>query len=109
MPLRPFRRTVSAVGASELINVDRAPTPTCIGFAVVLSPGASLTYTVEHTFDDIDAPGFTPASATWFPHEDIVNQTVNADGNYAFPCSAIRLNVTARTAGSATLILHQAG
>jgi len=57
----------------------------------------------------IFAPGFSPATATWFPHAslaNIVNQ--NRDGNYAFPIQALRIRVAAST-GIVRLVVLQAG
>ena len=55
-----------------------------------------------------DAPGFNPATATWFSHATVVAATANADGNYAFPVRGIRVNLTAGT-GSVVATLLQAG
>ena len=42
-----------------------------------------------------------------FNHADLVNKTAAADGNYAFPCMATRLNVSAYTAGDVTFRVIQ--
>ena len=52
---------------------------------------------------------FDPATAKWYTHATLVNKTASGEGNYAFPVSAIRLNVTAYTSGSATMNVLQAG
>jgi len=100
--MRPQVVTVSSVAASEPLVMDRKQNPFNVGFGVVLA-GGTPTYTVEHTFDDI-LGGVTP---TWFPHSSIAAQTTNKDGNYAFPVTAIRLNVTVWAAGTATLTVLQ--
>jgi len=41
------------------------------------------------------------------PHSDITGKTASVDGNYAFPITAMRLNVTAWSAGTATLTVNQ--
>jgi hypothetical protein len=176
--MRPVTYTLSAAGAGLWIPLDYISTPFNVGIGVTLTPGAVLTYTVEHTFDDlfdrlqiaalsrvagvatldflaahglrngdwvgVDAAGapfdtelgvvtvvdadtitypvvnsgplsVLPASfvrarkARVFPHEFLVSQTANQDGNYAFACRATRLNVTAYTGGSATLAIVQSG
>lgn len=101
--MRPQVVIVSSVSASAPQPVDRAIAPFSIGFGVVVS--GVLTYTVEHTFDDV-LGGATP---TWFPHATVVAQTTSKDGNYIVPVTAIRLNVTAYTSGSATLTILQGG
>ena len=88
-------------GSSEAIVVNTNVTPVNIGFGVIVS--GTVTYTVQHTFDD-PAVGFT----TWFSHPSVVDQTANDDGNYAFPVTGIKLLVTAGD-GTATLKLIQAG
>jgi hypothetical protein len=102
--MKPQVVTVSSQAASAWIPVDMYQTPFNIGFGVVLSGGASLTYTVEHTFDDVFDSTVTP---TAFPHASVASETTNQDGNYAFPVRAIRLNVSTYTSGTATLTILQ--
>lgn len=97
------QQTVSqtGVGSSGNIVVNTNVSPVNIGFGVIVD--GTVTYTVQHTFDD-PATGFT----TWFSHPSVVDQTTNDDGNYAFPVTGIKLLVTAGD-GTATLQLIQAG
>lgn len=99
--------TTNVTGASAPLVMNLNATPFNVGFGVVVT--GTPTYTVQHTFDnlsnyDATASGFT----TWFNHPTIASQTINADGNYAFPVSGIRVNVTGGT-GTATLTVIQAG
>lgn len=96
-------QTVSQTGAGSTfaIVMNTNATPFNVGFGVTVS--GTVSYTVQHTFDD-PATGFT----TWFPHPTIASQAANADGNYAFPVSGIRLTV-ASGGGTATLNVIQAG
>lgn len=87
--------SVTGVAASSAIKVLNH-NPVHIGFGVIVS--GTVTYTVQHSFD---------GGTNWFDHEFVVGQTVAADGNYAYPVSDIRLNVTAGT-GTATLTTIQA-
>lgn len=107
--MRPIRVTVSSAAASNVIPLDQYISPFNLGLGVSLSAGASLTYTVQHTFDDVFSPTFDPATANWFSHATMVNKTTSFDGNYAYPVTAIRLNVTVYTSGSATMTVVQAG
>lgn len=107
--MRPIRATVSSQTTSAVIPMDIYLDPFNVSIGVALSAGASLTYTVQHTFDDVFASNFNAATATWYPHASLATKTASADGNYAFPVTAIRLNVTAYTSGSATMTLVQAG
>lgn len=76
-----------------------------VGFGVVLSNTPTLTYKVQYTFDDVQDSSITP---TWFDHPVTTGLTANSSNNFAYPVSAIRLNVTAWTAGTATLTILSA-
>lgn len=67
----------------------------------------TVTYSIQQTLDNPNAAGVTP---TWFDHPDVnlVGQTVNRQGNYAYIPVAIRLRQTAGN-GSVTLTVVQAG
>jgi hypothetical protein len=104
--MRPVRVTTSGVSTSEVIPIDQYLNPTNIGLGLDIT--GTVTCTVEHTFDDVFAETFNPATAVWFPHPTLVNQSADADGNYAFPPTGVRLNQTVG-AGSAILNLIQAG
>jgi hypothetical protein len=106
---RPVRTTVSGVSVSNPIPLNNYATPFNVGFGVKLSAGASLTYTVEHTFDNVFDPTFNASTAIWYSNATVAAQTTNKDGNYSFPVTAIRLNVTAWISGTATLTSIQAG
>lgn len=97
------QQTVSktGVGSSAAIVVNTNISPVNIGFGVVVT--GTVTYTVQHTFDD-PAVGFT----TWFSHPTVVDETTNQDGNYAFPVTGVKVLVTAGS-GTASLQLIQAG
>lgn len=176
MPQRPQKVRVSSASFSDWILINRMTTSFGVGLGVSLEDGATLTYTVQHTFDDLyartqafsvsrttttvtvtkanhglavgdwvkitnapapfsgefavaavtDVNNFTytvaDAGATSlaagvgyiqtarvFPHETLASLAVSADGNYAFPPRASRLNVSAYTDGYAELTVIQAG
>lgn len=97
----------STSGASAPLVMNLNATPFNVGFGVVVT--GTPTYTVQHTFDNLsNSTGTATGFTTWFNHPTIAAQTANADGNYAFPVSGIRVNVTGGT-GTATLTLIQAG
>ena len=100
--MRPQVITQSSAGTSAWIPLDYKQNPFNVGFGVVAS--GTLTYDIEHTFDDVLQAGVTP---TAFKHSTVTAQTTSKDGNYAFPVRAVRINVTAYTSGSATLTLLQ--
>lgn len=107
--MRPVRVQVGSQTTSTVVPMDQYISPFNVGISVDLSAGASLTYTVEHTFENVFADGWNPASAKWYSHSSLAAKTASSDGNYAYPVSAIRLNVTVYSSGTATMNVLQAG
>lgn len=99
--MRPVSVTVTGVANSAAIPMDYVQAPFAVGVGCVIS--ATATYTVQHTFDDVQDATVTP---TWFSNSGITAKTANTDGNYAFPVRAVRLNVSAST-GTVTMTLIQ--
>lgn len=97
-------KSLSKAGSTEAIVVSWQ-FQFQIGFGVVLSAGASLTYTIQYTFDNVLDPLVTP---TWFDHPIVAAQTTNQPGNFAYPVAAIRLTVSSWVSGTATLTLLSA-
>ena len=91
----------TGVGQTAVVPVDYLQANFGIGFGVVVD--GTITYTVQHTFDNVLDSTVTP---TWFDHDDLAGETANQDGNYAFPIRGIRINNTAGT-GSTTLTVLQ--
>jgi hypothetical protein len=98
---RPIRVTVGSVAASSSIILNTYNTPLNLGLGVKLDGATTGTYSVEHTFDDPFASGFA-SSAVWYPYTDLTSKTANADGNYSFPVTAVRLNVSVISSGAGT-------
>jgi hypothetical protein len=96
-------QTVSktGVGSSDSLVINTNISPCNIGFGVIVT--GTVNYTVQHTFDD-PASGFS----TWFSHPTVASLAANADGNYAFPVTGVKVLVNSG-AGTATLKLIQAG
>lgn len=91
----------TGAGSTAALVMNTNTSPFNVGFGVIVS--GVVNYTVEHTFDD-PAVGFS----TWFPHPTVAALISDADGNYAFPVTGVRLTVNSG-AGTATLKLIQAG
>lgn len=104
--MKPVVVAKTNTGASSVVPLDHFQNPFNVGLGCVIA--GSPTYTIQHTFDDVLDASVTP---TWFSHPDLTGQTANADGNYAFPIRAVRINVTAVGAStdSVTLTVIQAG
>ena len=99
--MRPQIFSQTGVGTSAWIPLDYKQSPFNVGFGVVA--GGTVTYDIEHTFDDVFDSSITP---TAFKHSSLVAQTANKDGNYIVPIRAIRINNTAGT-GTTTVTLLQ--
>ena len=99
--------TLGAVGVSSPLPVDTFATVFNIGIGCSISSGATLTYSVQHTFDDVYAAGYNPATGNWFTHPTLSARTTSADSSYNAPVTAVRLNVTAWTSGTVTAVFLQ--
>ena len=99
--MRPQIFSITGTGTSAWIPVDYKQNPLNIGLAVVVN--GTITYDVEHTFDDVFDSKVTPVA---FKHATLTSQTTNKDGNYAFPIRAVRLNNTAGTGNTTITILQ---
>jgi len=80
-----------------------------VAFSAEVSSGGSLTYDVEHTFNNVLASGFTETDATVFNHDSIAAQTATADGTYTSPPVAVRAAITTYSSGSLTFRVVQVG
>lgn len=106
--MRPIQVIVSDASGgaknSNAIVMDYYGRPECSIQVVVTG---TATYTVQQTLDNPLERGVTP---TWFDHPDtnLVAQTVNRQGNYAYLPVAVRVQQTAGT-GSVALTVVQAG
>ena len=91
----------TGVGSSSALVMNTNVSPFNVGFGVVVT--GTVNYTVLHSFD-VPAIGFT----TWFSHPTVASLAANADGNYAFPVTGVKVLVNSGS-GTATLNLIQAG
>ena len=66
MPMRPTSVRLSAAGFSPWIPINRMSNSFGIGFGCTIEDGATLTYSAQHTFDDLYAEytDFTIARVT---------------------------------------------
>jgi hypothetical protein len=99
--MRPVVVSVTGVGTSPVVPLDYLQLDFKVALGAVVS--GTVTYTIQHTFDNILDPTVTP---TWFNHDSMVDLTANEDGNYFFPVRGTRVNLTAGT-GTVTLTVLQ--
>lgn len=99
--MRPQVISKSGTGTTAWIPMDYKQNPFNVGMGIVVN--GTVNYTIEHTFDDVFDSTVTP---TAFSHSVLAAKTANADGNYAFPIRAIRINNNSGT-GTTTLTILQ--
>lgn len=97
----------NGVASTMWLSIDRFVSPIEIGIGVVVS--GTINYTVEYTYDDINAP-FTGTFPAVFPYQPMAALTINADGQFSNTASALRLTQNSFTSpGTAKIIMTQAG
>jgi hypothetical protein len=104
--MRPVVVSVTGAGTSPVVAADYIQTPFNASISVVVS--GTVNYTIQHTFDDIFAAGFDPATANWFSHDQavMVSATANQDSNYSAPIRGCRI-LQNSGAGTTTLTYIQ--
>jgi hypothetical protein len=105
--MRPVRLTQTGVGDTAPVPFNLYSAPTNIALGATILSGAA-TYTVQYTFDDVQEPGYDPATGNWVDHAYMTAKTASADSNIAYPVVAVRMRVTAG-AGTVRLVVIQAG
>ena len=105
--MRPVQVIQTGVADVNPIPFNMYAAPTNIALGATLLSGAA-TYTVQYTFDDVQATGYTAAAGNWVDHTYLTAKTATADSNIAYPVTAVRLRVTAGT-GTVRLVVIQAG
>ena len=103
--MRPITVSVTGVGNSNPVVIDQRIAPTNIGLAVIVT--GTITYTVQYTFDDVFANGYTASSGNWFNHPTLTGSS-SLNSNIAYPVTAVRLTTSAGT-GTAAMTVIQAG
>lgn len=104
--MRPVVFTITGTGTSNVMVPDQYISPFNVALGVTVT--GTSTYTVQYTFDNALAEGYSAASGNWVDHPSLTAQTASKDSNIAYPVGGIRLNVTAGT-GTVRLTIIQAG
>lgn len=102
--MRQIRVTTTGVSASSPVILDLHGRPE---ISLQADVTGTATYTIQQTLDNLYDTTITPV---WFDHPDtnLVTQTVDRQGNYAYVPAAVRINQTVG-AGSVALTVIQAG
>ena len=100
--------TTTPVPIVSVINTRTAAAPWLQpAILVSLSSGASLTYTVEVTADDVLNSSYNAATGNWVPFTNMSALTASGTGTVGAAITAVRLHVTAYTSGTATIQVSQ--
>ena len=102
--MRPTSVTNTATGVSAWIPVDYTQANFNLGITVDVSAGATLTWVVEVTSDDIYDSSVTPTAFT--APAPLDTGTTDEVGNITIPIRAVRLNTTI-TSGTAKMTIVQ--
>ena len=113
MPSGRYTTTITGVSTTSsnwpTYVPDTAVRPFNLGIGCVVN-STNVAYSVQHSFDYTGSSTFISTAATWFNNINITAATTNADTNYAFPVSAIRIVSTAgSSAGTVQMTIIQAG
>jgi hypothetical protein len=81
-----------------LVNWRQGP-PFSISFGVDIS--GTIDYDVQHRFNNVwESSTVGQGDAGWFDHSSVAAKTADADGNYAYPITAMRVLINSLTAGA---------
>lgn len=97
----PVRQVITATGNGTPVNMDWFQSPFNATLQVVLPTGATATYTVQTTNDDINDPTITPI---WINDTILVTQTASAQRELTSPCRWVRCNCSALGGSPAEVI-----
>jgi hypothetical protein len=93
-------QTVSSATTSSIMYVDSSRFYQGVGIICTVNSG-TLTYSIQ-----VSGDGGTPSH--WNNHDTLASLTASANGNLAYPVTAMRINVSAFTSGSVTCSVVQA-
>lgn len=102
--MRPKRVVQASTGVSAWIPVDNTQANFNVGISMDVSAGASLTWVVEVTSDDIFNSSVTPTA--FVAPAPLDTGTGDEVGNITIPIRAVRVNATI-TSGSVAMTIVQ--
>jgi hypothetical protein len=108
--MRPIVQTLSDASGGALssnaipLDVFISPFNTSISVQVT----GTVNYTVQYTFDNVQAAGWVASTANWIDHPSLTTQTATKDSNLAYPAVALRIVQNSGT-GSVRFTVIQAG
>lgn len=108
--MRPIVQTLSDASggakAANTIPLDVFISPFNTALSVTVT--GTVDYTVQYTFDNVQASTWTAATGNWVNHPSLTNKVATLDSNLAYPATAVRI-VLNSGAGSVVFTVIQAG
>lgn len=108
--MRPIVQTLSdASGGAKTGNtipLDVFISPFNTSLSVTVT--GTVSYTVQYTFDNVQASDWVAASGNWVDHPSLTTKTASLDSNLAYPATAVRIVLNSGT-GSVRFTVIQAG
>lgn len=102
-------QVASGVGPSGIVTINLQANPYwgyapsySLGLICTMSPGATMTYSVQVTGDPIPS-----ATGSWNYHDIMVALTTSSNGNISYPITGVRLNISSYTDGTVNLAVVQ--
>lgn len=99
----PVRMVIAATGNGTPVSLDWLEAPFNVDLQVVLPSGATATYTVQETNDDLNDPSITPI---WTNDPVLVSQTTSAGNTLNSPKRWVRCNPAALGGSPAQIIFY---
>jgi hypothetical protein len=108
--MRPIVQTVSdasvAAKYGNPIPLDVFISPFNTSLSVTVT--GTVNYTVQYTFDNVQASDWTAATGNWVDHPSLTSKTGSLDSNLAYPATAVRIALNSGS-GSVRFTVIQAG
>ncbi len=103
MAIKSATVILSALGTSPPWALDPQINAAILpGLLCSVSSGATLTYSIEMTGDNVFDQNWRAATGNWFPVDNLAALTASANGPLNSCCTAVRAHVTSYTSGSLT-------
>jgi len=93
--------------SSPIVAIDTWTDPVNVAVAVVVT--GTVNFTTQYTYDDISAPTFSVATATWFPLAALTAKIATTEGFITQPVTAVRTVQNSGNGSTLTTVLQAGG
>lgn len=95
------------VGAQAPINLDWMIAPFSVAVGLFVPSGTTVSCTLEVTYDNLNAPGMSAATADWFTDEGFGTASASKEVTLSRPVLFLRLNIASISGGPVRLKVVQ--